>query len=219
MDSIYITALLIGLAGGVHCVGMCGGIASSLLFSATPTVGRYQLLAAYNFGRIFSYSIAGAAVGYSGDMLTQHTFISPKILLIFSSVLLLLLGFYIGGFTQSLTWLERIGGRFFSLIKPLSARFLPLNNAMKAVPYGMIWGWLPCGLVYSTLAWAMGSGTATNGALVMLCFGLGTLPALFATSMSGQYLHELFTQPLARKLISVIVIISAITLLTMTLIH
>ena len=53
MDSIYITALLIGLAGGVHCVGMCGGIASSLLFSATPTVGRYQLLAAYNFGRIF----------------------------------------------------------------------------------------------------------------------------------------------------------------------
>ena len=152
-------------------------------------------------------------------MLTQHTFISPKILLIFSSVLLLLLGFYIGGFTQSLTWLERIGGRFFSLIKPLSARFLPLNNAMKAVPYGMIWGWLPCGLVYSTLAWAMGSGTATNGALVMLFFGLGTLPAVFATSMSGQYLHELFTQPLARKLISVIIIISAITLLTMTLIH
>jgi sulfite exporter TauE/SafE len=90
---------------------------------------------------------------------------------------------------------------------------------MKAVPYGMIWGWLPCGLVYSTLAWAMGSGTATNGALVMLFFGLGTLPAVFATSMSGQYLHELFTQPLARKLISVIIIISAITLLTMTLIH
>ncbi|MDG1814827.1 MAG: sulfite exporter TauE/SafE family protein [Glaciecola sp.] len=219
MDSIYITALLIGLAGGVHCVGMCGGIASSLLFSATPTVSRYRLLTAYNFGRISSYSIAGALVGYSGNMLTQHTFISPKILLIFSSILLLLLGFYIGGFTQSLTWLERVGGRFFRLIKPVSARFLPLNNAIKAIPYGMIWGWLPCGLVYSTLAWAMSSGSATNGALVMLSFGVGTLPAVFATSMSGQYTHDLFSQPLARKFIAIILIISAIALLSMALIH
>lgn len=219
MDSLYLTALLIGLAGGVHCVGMCGGIASSLLFSATPNVGRYRLLIAYNVGRIASYSIAGGLVGYSGEMLTQHTFISAKFLIIFSSILLLLLGFYIGGLTQSLTWLERLGGRFFKVIKPYSSRYLPINTAVKAVPYGMIWGWLPCGLVYSTLAWAMGSGSAFNGTLVMLCFGIGTLPALFATSMSGQYLHEMFKQPIARKIIAVILIIYAITLLITGLLH
>ena len=213
MDPIYITALLIGLAGGVHCVGMCGGIASSLLFSATPKVGRIRLIIAYNFGRIFSYSLMGAIVGYSGSMLSQYSFITDDILLIISSVLLLLLGVYIGGYTQSLTWLERFGGHFFNHIKPLSKRFLPLNNALKAMPYGMIWGWLPCGLVYSTLAYAMTSGDAFKGMLVMFYFGVGTLPAMFATSMSGQFIHDLFSQHWLRKLISLLMIISAITML------
>ncbi len=213
MDSIYLTALLIGLAGGVHCVGMCGGIASSLLFSAKPNVGRYRLLSAYNFGRIFSYTAAGALAGFSGSVLTSNHMLSSNILMLLSSLILLLLGLYIGGLTQTLTWLERLGGHFFGLIKPYSTRFLPLDNALKAIPYGIIWGWLPCGLVYSALAWAMTSGSTLNGALVMFCFGIGTLPALFATSMSGQFIYDLFKHPISRKIIALVLIISALLLL------
>lgn len=213
MEPIYVTALLIGLAGGVHCVGMCGGIASSLLFSATPKVGRVALLIAYNFGRIFSYTMIGGMAGYSGAILSEYTYITNDILLIISSILLLLLGIYIGGYTQSLTWLEHLGNHFFKRIKPFSSRFLPLNTAVKAIPYGMIWGWLPCGLVYSTLAWSVTSGHAFKGALIMFWFGVGTLPAMFATSMSGQFIHELFSQHWLRKCVSVFMIVSAITLL------
>ena len=82
----------------------------------------------------------------------------------------------------TLVWrlLERIGARLWPRIKPLAGKFLPFTSAWQAFPLGMVWGWLPCGLVYSMLTWSAAAGSAGGGALIMLSFGIGTLPTLFA---------------------------------------
>lgn len=184
-DTGFLAVFLIGLLGGVHCVGMCGGIVSAL---ASPTPGRsvlWPLHLAYNLGRISSYALAGALMGALSNLgLLLNNILPIQLgLYVAANLMLVALGLYLVGFTHSLAVTERLGQRLWQRIQPLTARFLPANTPAQAFPLGLLWGWLPCGLVYSILATALLTGSALRGAATMLAFGLGTLPNLMLAGL------------------------------------
>lgn len=191
----WISALLIGLAGGVHCVGMCGGVVAAFSFAIPKNQPPSGFIWAYNLGRIGSYTLAGALAGYLGALATHQGGIGLVWLKLLSAIMLILMALYLANIWKALSYLEQAGSVLWKRIQPISKRFLPFKTPMHALPYGAIWGWLPCGLVYSTLSWSLASGSALNGALVMLCFGFGTLPTLIALGHTGQLIRQLFTKP------------------------
>jgi hypothetical protein len=134
----------------------------------------------YNLGRILSYSLAGALIGAIGGLGLAYGPIAGVQLAFYvlANLMLIALGLYLMGLNQILVMAERFGLSLWQHIRPLTARFLPARRFGQAFPLGMLWGWLPCGLVYSILATALASGSALRGALSMLVFGLGTLPNL-----------------------------------------
>lgn len=176
----FFAVFLIGILGGTHCAGMCGGIVSALTVPAPGQPPAWRLHLAYNLGRIFSYSIAGAVMGAIGSLglLLENLLPIQMGLYIAANVMLIALGLYLLGVTRALALTERIGQRLWRRIQPLTRRFLPARSAAQAFPLGMLWGWLPCGLVYSVLTTALLTGSAMRGAATMLAFGLGTLPNL-----------------------------------------
>lgn len=202
---LIVAAFAVGLLGGVHCIGMCGGIVGALSFGLPraklgPQLG-FQL--AYNLGRILSYSLAGALAGGLGLLLAEHSGLAQaqRVLLLIASLFMVLLGLYLGGWWPSLARLERLGLPLWRRLEPLGRGLLPLRSPLQALLLGGLWGWLPCGLVYSSLIWSLSSGGAVQGGLLMLAFGLGTLPNLLlmgvlASRLQG-FLHRLWVKRLA----------------------
>ena len=185
MDSILVTALVVGFLGGVHCLGMCGGVVGALTFSLEPKAQAswwrmlpFQL--AYNIGRISSYVIIGALFGFLGATLgSLATFLpAQQLLQVIAGLFMITLGLYLGGWWFGLVAIEKVGGSIWHRLSPYAARFTPVKYIHQAWLYGLVWGWLPCGLVYSMLIMALSAGGALEGGLVMLAFGLGTLPNL-----------------------------------------
>src|SRR5512134_1015410 len=173
--AVYVSAFLVGLLGGVHCLGMCGGIvgALSLQRPGAQPVAAFQL--AYNLGRILSYGVAGALAGAIG--FAAGGAVAARVgLYVLANLMLLALGLHLAGLWQGVAALERVGVLLWARIRPLAARFLPVDSTPRALASGLLWGWLPCGMVYSVLTTALFSGSAARGFLVMLAFGLGTLP-------------------------------------------
>lgn len=187
----YFAVFLIGLLGGVHCVGMCGGIVSALTVQVrlpgqtSPARREWPLHLAYNLGRIGSYTAAGAAMGAIGTVGMLFNDILPVQLALYvaANLMLVALGLYLTGFTRALAGVERLGQRLWARVQPLTRRFLPARSVAQAFPLGVLWGFLPCGLVYSVLATALVTGSAERGAALMLAFGLGTLPNLLLAGM------------------------------------
>jgi len=175
-----VAAFLIGLLGGVHCIGMCGGIVGALTVQAPRRRQAWDLHLAYSAGRIASYACAGAIMGMIGGAGLIFNQVLPVQLLLYvlANLVLISLGLYLAGLGNQLVRLEALGAGLWRRVQPYSANILPADNAGKAFLLGALWGWLPCGLVYSLLASAMLSGAAGSGAAVMLAFGLGTLPNL-----------------------------------------
>ena len=189
----YLAVFLIGLLGGTHCVGMCGGIVSALTVRMPGEQRRdWPLHVAYNFGHIASYTAAGAALGALGSagMLLDGMLPVQLGLYVAANLMLVALGLYLTGFTRALAGVERIGQRLWTRIQPLTRRFLPARSVAQALPLGMLWGFLPCGMVYSVLATALVTGSAGRGALLMLSFGLGTLPNLLLAGLLLRHLRE-----------------------------
>lgn len=189
----YLGAFIVGLLGGVHCIGMCGGIVGALSFSVTPTKKTpWPLLFAYNIGRLSSYTGAGLLAGLVGAALISVIPLAQmqQALLLLSGIFMLLMGLYLANWWQLLRHVERIGGFVWKLIEPVGRKMLPVRSPGQALILGMIWGWLPCGLVYSVLIWSMSSGSMLSGGLLMLSFGLGTLPNLLAMGMFASYLQD-----------------------------
>lgn len=199
-DSGYLALFLVGLLGGTHCVGMCGGIVGALSMGAP---GRWSLLLAYNAGRILSYSAAGAIAGALGAAsLGLEGQVPVRLgLYLLANLMLIALGLYLLGITRALAFTEKAGQSLWRLIQPLTRRFLPASNVFQAFPLGVLWGWLPCGLVYSALATSLAAGSAGRGALTMLAFGLGTLPNLLLAGIVLARLNE-FVRRSAVRLIS-----------------
>lgn len=213
-DLSLLSALLVGIAGSVHCVGMCGGIVGAFTFAIPTKANPLPYMLAYNIGRISSYSIAGGITGYLGSIFSHQVHQGLVWLQLLSGVFLLLLACYIGGWWKVLTQLEKLGGYFWRYISPLSKRFIPFSSPLAAFPYGIIWGWLPCGLVYSTLVWSLASGSALNGALTMLFFGLGTLPALLILGSLGSKLKQYLALPITRQIMAVLLLGFSILILS-----
>lgn len=192
-----LTALLAGLLGGVHCVGMCGGIVGALSMGAPA---RWSMHLAYNAGRMTSYAVAGAIVGGLGAAgLGMEGQWPVRIgFYLFANLMLIALGLYLIGVTRALAFTERAGQRLWKFIQPLTKRFLPARTVAQAFPLGLLWGWLPCGLVYSALATALAAGSPAKGAGLMLAFGLGTLPNLLLAGMLLARLNEFVRRPVVR---------------------
>lgn len=204
-DSAFLALFLVGLLGGTHCVGMCGGIVGALSMGAT---GRWSMHFAYNFGRILSYATAGAIAGALGaaSMGLEGQVPIRHLLYLLANLMLVALGLYLIGVTRALAFTERLGQHLWRLLQPLGKRFLPARTVGQAFPLGVLWGWLPCGLVYSALASALGSGSAGRGALLMLAFGLGTLPNLLLAGIVLARLNEFVRRPLVRLLSGLLVL-------------
>jgi hypothetical protein len=193
VEAGFAAAFLIGLLGGVHCVGMCGGIVGALTLQTPRRQRAWNLHLAYSAGRITSYAAAGAIMGMIGGAGLMFNQVLPVQLLLYvlANLVLISLGLYLAGLGNQLTRLEALGASLWRRVQPYSAKFLPADSAGKAFALGTLWGWLPCGLVYSLLATALLSGGAASGAAVMLAFGLGTLPNLLLAGMALKRLRDL----------------------------
>lgn len=188
------TAFSLGLLSSAHCVGMCGGImgALSMAIPAGARQRRVQLLLSYNLGRIASYSLMGLLLGLLAGVLGHLG--AAYWLRILAGLLMIAMGLYLANWWRGLTYLERLGRYVWVYIQPLGKSFLPVSSVPKAFLLGVVWGWLPCGLVYSALAYAMTQAHAGWSAAVMLAFGVGTLPSVLATGFAAAQLGKLLQQ-------------------------
>lgn len=207
-------ALLVGLLGATHCVGMCGGIAASVSLGQGDGRKGIPLIIAYNLGRITSYAAAGALIGLIGYQLSSGG--AGILLRTLAALLLVLMGLYVAQWWQILTRLERAGGILWRYIRPFAARLLPADTLPRALLLGVLWGWLPCGLVYSTLIWSSAAGQWYDSALLMVGFGLGTLPAMVTTGLLAQQVRTLMQRQGIRQGAGVLLILFGVYTLPFT---
>ncbi|MEG1040190.1 MAG: sulfite exporter TauE/SafE family protein [Pseudomonas sp.] len=204
------SALILGLLGGGHCLGMCGGLmgALTLAIPKEQRQRRFRLLLAYNLGRICSYALAGLLLGLAGWAVAS----SPLALgmRVVAGLLLISMGLYLAGWWSGLTRIEGLGRGLWRHIQPAANRLLPVSSWPRALLLGALWGWLPCGLVYSTLLWAASQGNAVDSALLMLAFGLGTWPVLLATGLAAERTNALLRKRGVRVAGGVLVILFGI---------
>jgi sulfite exporter TauE/SafE len=187
------TAFLAGLLGSAHCLGMCGGISGLFTLHSSVRALRRQLPMAltYNAGRLVSYAILGLAVAVLGSRIGGLTPAAAGPVRLVAGTVIILIGLQIAFNIRLLGFLERVGGVAWSRISPLAGRLLPVNSLPRALGLGLLWGLLPCGLVYSVLLVAATSAHAVDGALIMLAFGIGTTPAMLLTGLGAARLAQL----------------------------
>jgi len=189
-----LSAVILGLLGGGHCLGMCGGLMGALTLAIPPEqrARRLRLLLAYNLGRILSYATAGLLIGLAGWAVASSP--AAMALRVLAGLLLIAMGLYLAGWWSGLTRIEALGRHLWRHLQPVASRLMPVSSLPRALLLGAVWGWLPCGLVYSTLLWASSQGSPGESALLMLAFGLGTWPVLLATGMAAERLTALLRQ-------------------------
>ena len=191
-----------GLAGGVHCAGMCGGIVHALCAApgGRATAPRLPYLFAYNFGRVASYACAGALAGAIGQagLLTRAAPVLQPMLFALASLMLIALGLYLAGALPMMTRIEGAGRWLWRAIQPWTRYVLPVTALPRALGLGLLWGWLPCGMVYAVLLTALALGSWWQGAAVMLAFGIGTLPNLLGIGLLWKQFDRLRRAGLAR---------------------
>lgn len=211
--------LVIGLLSSLHCLGMCGGIMGALSLSLPAEVRENRIrislfVTAYNFGRIFSYMIAGALAGAFGVEILAWLGLNDdsahRVLRIFGAVFIVLIGLYLGGWFPQLIKVEKIGQPVWKKIEPVARRLMPIKTPGQALLYGMLWGWLPCGLVYVVLMMTVTAGSAVQGALMMSAFGIGTLPSMLSAGVMLGWVRKLGQSKNARQIIGLILILTAI---------
>ena len=187
LELSLMSAFLVGLLGGGHCVGMCGGIVGAVSMHLPQSKSKAPFLLVYNAGRILSYTLAGAIAGLVGasSFFLNHVLPIQQLLYSISSLMLIALGLYLAGIWHGVTYLESAGKAIWKTLQPYSKRYIPVQNFRQAFILGGLWGWLPCGLVYSVLIAAIATGSAVSGGLLMLAFGLGTLPTLLTMGMAA----------------------------------
>nr|WP_232099765.1 sulfite exporter TauE/SafE family protein [Pseudomonas putida] len=204
------SALVLGLLGGGHCLGMCGGLMGALTLAIPPEQRgrRLRLLLAYNLGRILSYASAGLMLGLAGWAVASSP--AALALRVVAALLLIAMGLYLAGWWSGLTRIEALGRGLWRHIQPLASRLLPVSSLPRALLLGALWGWLPCGLVYSTLLWAASQGNAGYSAALMLAFGLGTWPVLLATGLAAERVNALLRRRSVRVAGGVLVMLFGI---------
>ncbi|HYJ39911.1 MAG TPA: sulfite exporter TauE/SafE family protein [Steroidobacteraceae bacterium] len=206
-------ALLLGFAASGHCLVMCGGISAALgMAAAKDSQGRTRLslIMAYQLGRVFSYALAGLMLaGILGGLVSLLDIDSVRRTLRALTALALLLGALVafGGVRDPGSG---IGRRLWPKLAPLGRRLLPIRTLPRGFAFGMVWGWMPCGFVYSVLLIATLQLDAVQGALVMIAFGVGTVPALFIAACGAQRFSAFATRPVARHVGGSVLLLSAV---------
>lgn len=216
----FIIAFNLGLFSTMHCVGMCGGILTVLMLGR-PDKARHETKLnvfnrslAYNLGRVSSYTIAGVLAGFLGAQfveVSQNTN-AHFILQCIAALVLIGLALNILGFSPISKLTETIGMKLWMKIQPLGKYLYPVDSLWRALLFGMLWGWLPCGLVYSALLLSLSAGTVIDGMYTMLFFGLGTLPGMLTTGYFSNYLNRLKTNVKFRYITATLMILMAISL-------
>lgn len=224
MDS-FLSVFLVGLFASVgHCVAMCGGVVGALTIGLDESIKtnkfkivQYHLF--YNLGRILSYTFVGILFGALGEwgssLLEMSTF--DKVLRLFSGILMVLMGLYLSGWWFGLRKIEIIGVKIWAKIQPITQKILPITTLKKAFSLGLLWGYLPCGVVYSVLVFAMVSGSWWQGGLIMLVFALGTLPSLLLMGSISSAFNRFNQKPMVKKMAGLLVIIMGVLALWMPL--
>jgi len=210
--TLLLSALLMGLLGSSHCVVMCGGVVG-MTCSALPLARRGKPLAqlpyvlGYNAGRVASYAAAGALAGALGTTLASLGLVQQAGLglRLAAGLLMVGVGAYLAGFGRALRWLERAGEPLWRRIAPLARRLIPVRTPLHAIALGLLWGWMPCGLVYAALAAAVTSGSSLGGAATMAAFGAGTLPMLITMGSAAGFMVRLARAPRMRVAAALVV--------------
>ena len=194
----YLVAFVMGLFSSLHCLGMCGSIIGTLTLSLRQEIREsksllFPFVFNYNLGRILSYSVAGLFAGGLGHVLSwpfaeEYAY---RAMQIFSALVMAGAGLYLSGWFPKFAYIERIGGFFWRRIEPYGRRLMPVESRFQALAFGMVWGWLPCGLVYVALALAATTSDIVRSTLTMFAFGLGTLPAVMGVGIMTSLMAKL----------------------------
>lgn len=206
-----IAAAGIGLAGAGHCLGMCGGIAAAINLGGNR--GALTTVA-YHIGRLSSYAALGALLGaLAGSInIAQWTMVLRYI----AALLLIGMGLSIADWWRGMSILERFGATLWKPVQRLSSKLLPVQHWTQSYLLGLCWGLMPCGLIYSALAWSATAQDAARSGLLMLAFGAGTLPAMLSTSFGAAQIQALLRRRGLKIIIAVFLIASGLWSLTMT---
>jgi len=205
-----LAAFVFGLMGSAHCLGMCGGIMSTLSLAGHGNHSNIGPLLSYNTGRIFSYTVAGLIVASAGSLLSDKLLAIADIMRVVASFILILMAFYIANWWKGLVYIENAGRYLWRYLQPFASRLMPVRNSSQALMLGIIWGWLPCGLVYSVLIWALSVAHPLQGAAIMLFFGLGTLPAMLLTGVLASQVKALSQSSSVRSVAAITIIAFAL---------
>lgn len=213
----YLVAFVMGLATSLHCIGMCGSIMGTLTLSLSPDIrnNKKRLLPFifnYNFGRITTYTLAGAIAGVVESFIpAPFTEINGyRVLQLLTALIMAGAGLYIAGWLPHFAYVEKIGIGFWRKIEPFGRKLLPVKDQTQAFLFGIVWGWLPCGLVYTALALALTTGDIAKSALTMFSFGLGTLPAVMGIGIMTNALARLSRMQRIKQLVGLFMIALAL---------
>jgi hypothetical protein len=189
-DPLIAMGFTTGLLGAGHCIGMCGGLVGALSLSATGRRSGWSFHLLYNAGRLVTYTLIGALVGWFGSALayTDRFHTVARTLLVASDLFIILVGFGTAGLFAGLD-ITRLDfpGPLRAMTKAVQ-RLRQLPPAVAALPLGLLFGFLPCGYLYAVAITAAQSADVTTGALMLLAFGIGTLPALLLFGTATQWL-------------------------------
>lgn len=213
----YLVAFIMGLFSALHCLGMCGSIIGTLTLSLRKEIRDSKALLvpfvfSYNFGRITSYTLAGYVAGLVHNvlMLPLGEGEGHRILQIVSALIMAGAGLHIAGWFPRFAYIEKGGVLIWSRLEPYGRRLIPVQTLPQAYVFGMIWGWLPCGLVYAAITLATTAGNEVRGALTMLAFGVGTLPAVVSVGLMTSLLVRLSSMKKFRQISGISLILLAL---------
>ena len=211
------TAFLLGLFSTLHCIGMSGGIIGALSLSLPINIRNskpklFSFVLSYNLGRLISYSVAGLIAGAVGTGVLQSLGLDQghAALRIIGVMMMVAIGLYLTGWLPQLASIEKLGVPIWKYLEPVGRKLVPVASIPKAIVYGVIWGWLPCGLVYFVLIWALTAGDAIQGALTLLAFGLGTLPTLITAGFMTSWITRFAHSNRTRQIVGLLIIVMAI---------
>jgi sulfite exporter TauE/SafE len=202
--AIWVTAFLAGLLGSGHCFGMCGGIAGSL-GALTGTNNRSIALPAlqFNLGRLLGYALlgalAGGILGAAGEIMALKPL--GRWLRALTALMVLLIGLRFLFGWRGLDLIEKGGAGLWRRIMPLAVRISQRHDWIGRLGLGVCWGFLPCGLVYTVLITAASTGHAAAGAITMIAFGMGTLPAMLGLTIAAPALSTFLGDKLVRRIV------------------
>jgi sulfite exporter TauE/SafE len=223
-DALHVISLTAafatGIAGSGHCFGMCGGMAAAyggkarrdVEGSPSPAARALVQVVLYHAGRLGGYALLGAIAGAAGNLLLGAFDLLrlATMLRILTGVLIVVMGVRLLAGLAGLGFLEQGGARLWRHLAPAARRLAAGNGVAAALGAGLIWGWLPCGLVYSMLALAAATATPVMGGATLLAFGFGTLPAMLTSGLMAAQLSRILKSPRARPVAGVALVICGV---------